>query len=47
MASEYRPMKLEPIDPETADDMYLANRGPELGTITLQSHRRLWKTLPE
>jgi hypothetical protein len=40
-------MELEPIDPETAVDLYLANGEPELATITLQSHRRLWKTLPE
>jgi hypothetical protein len=39
-------MELESIDPETAVELYLADREPELGTITLQSHRRLWENSP-
>lgn len=32
-------MELEPIEPETAVELYLADREPELASITLKSHR--------
>jgi hypothetical protein len=32
-------MELEPIEPETAVELYLADREPELRSVTLNSHR--------
>jgi site-specific recombinase XerD len=32
-------MELEPIDPQTAVELYLADREPELAGVTLRSHR--------
>jgi integrase len=40
-------MDLEPIDPETAVELHLADREPELASITLKSHRSRLRVLVE
>lgn len=40
-------MELEPIDPQTAVELYLADRGAELADVTLTSHRSRLKFFVE
>jgi hypothetical protein len=40
-------MELEPIDPQTAVELYLADREAELADVTLTSHRSRLKFFVE